>query len=168
MPLSIRPITLTAARAFAGQYLPRPAPHAWRYGLSLHDGDRVVAVIFVGRPAARALDDGRTLQVSALVTDGTTSVASPKLLAAALDISRRMGYGRMVAYLDDDEPADAFRAAGWTRSHRTRRRPWRRRGRPVQAHGDGPRPGRTCWLAPGSVPVMATAAAAGKEAPCTA
>jgi hypothetical protein len=52
------------------------------------DGDVLVGVAIVGRPAARCLDDGLTLEVTRTATDGTRN-ANSLLYAAAWRASRR-------------------------------------------------------------------------------
>ena len=61
----------------------------FRFGASL-DG-KLVGVIQVGRPVSRNLDDGKTLEVVRLCTDGTKDVCS-FLYSKAARIAKEMGY----------------------------------------------------------------------------
>jgi hypothetical protein len=66
----------------------------------------------VGRPVARHLDDGWTVEVNRVATDGTRNACS-MLYAASWRAARAMGYRRMVTYTLDTEPGTSLRAAGW-------------------------------------------------------
>lgn len=64
-----------------------------------------------GRPVARHLDDGWTLEVNRLCTDGTRNACS-MLYAAAWRAARAMGYKRLIPYILDTESGTSLRAAG--------------------------------------------------------
>lgn len=66
----------------------------------------------MGRPVSRHLDDGWTLEVNRLCTDGTRNACS-MLYAAAWRAARAMGYKRVVTYILDTENGASLRAAGW-------------------------------------------------------
>ena len=70
--LEIVPMTLKEANAFVEQNHRHHGPvvgHKFSIGLS--DGEKIVGVAIVGRPVARHLDDGWTLEVNRLCTDGS-------------------------------------------------------------------------------------------------
>lgn len=74
--LEICPMTLREANAYVEQYHRHHGPvvgHKFSIGLS--DGEKIVGVAIVGRPVARHLDDGWTLEVNRLCTDGTRNPA---------------------------------------------------------------------------------------------
>jgi len=75
-------------------------------------GSNVVGVIVAGRPVARHLDDGFTLEVTRCCTDGTANAAS-MLYGACWRIAREMGYHRLLTYILVDEPGTSLKAAGW-------------------------------------------------------
>lgn len=75
-------------------------------------GGRLCGAAIVGRPVARLLDDGLTLEVNRLVTDGTPNACSA-LYGAAARAARAMGYVRIFTYTRVDEPGTSLRAAGW-------------------------------------------------------
>jgi hypothetical protein len=76
------------------------------------DGKLVGAAICM-RPACRALDDGRTIEVCRLVTDGTKDACS-FLYGSCARIARDMGYDKIATYILDSEPGASLRGAGWT------------------------------------------------------
>jgi len=64
------------------------------------------------RPACRALDDGKTLEVCRLATDGTDNACS-LLYATCAKIAKLMGYRRIQTYTLMTEPGISLRAVGW-------------------------------------------------------
>lgn len=66
----------------------------------------------IGRPVARMIDDGWTLEVNRVATDGTKNACSI-LYAAAWRAARALGYRKLVTYILDTEPGTSLRAAGW-------------------------------------------------------
>lgn len=113
--MTIRPITLRAARAFIGQHhrhnLP---PRGWRYGAALYDGDELVGVATAGQPVARVLDDGLTLEVTRVCTVGTKN-ASTMLYGAIGRAAKALGYHRLITYTLKTEPGTSLEAAGFRR-----------------------------------------------------
>ena len=111
--LEVCPLTLKEANAFVEQYHRHHSPvvgHKFSIGCS--DGEKIVGVVIVGRPVSRHLDDGWTLEVNRLCSDGTRNVCS-MLYAAAWRAARAMGYKRLVTYILDTESGVSLRAAGW-------------------------------------------------------
>lgn len=111
--LEVCPMTLKEANAFVEQYHRHHGPvvgHKFSIGCS--DGEKIVGGVIVGRPVSRHLDDGWTLEVNRLCSDGTRNVCS-MLYAAAWRAARAMGYKRLVTYILDTESGVSLRAAGW-------------------------------------------------------
>lgn len=82
----------------------------FRFGASL-DG-KLVGVIQVGRPVSRHLDDGKTLEVVRLCTDGTKDVCS-FLYSKAARIAKEMGYEKIITYILCSEQGTSLKACGW-------------------------------------------------------
>ncbi|GLI00644.1 XF1762 family protein [Phytohabitans aurantiacus] len=57
----------------------------------------LVGVAIVGRPVARHLDDGLTLEVTRVATDGHRNACS-LLYAAAWHAAKALGYRRLITY----------------------------------------------------------------------
>ena len=74
--------------------------------------DRVCGVAIVGRPVARGIDDGWTLEVNRVATDGTPN-ANSSLYGAARRAAFALGYRRLVTYTLASEPGSSLRGAGW-------------------------------------------------------
>jgi hypothetical protein len=75
------------------------APAGSRFCLGVADNNSVLhAAAIVGRPFARHLDDGFTLEVSRAATDGTRD-ADSMLYRSAERAAEALGYRRLVTYL---------------------------------------------------------------------
>jgi hypothetical protein len=111
--LTITPVTLQTAKAFVAwihRHLGPPVGAKFAIGVQTDDGT-LVGVVIVGRPVARAHDDGRSAEVTRLATDGTPNACSA-LLGAAWRAARAMGYRRLITYTRADEPGTSLHAAG--------------------------------------------------------
>lgn len=121
MGLRLVPVEFAAAASFVDRnhrHHRRPAGHKFSVGVA-NDSDELVGVAMVGRPVARFLDDGMTLEVNRTCTDGTPN-ANSMLYGAAARGAFAMGYRRVVTYTqpaadgsDSGESGSSLRAAGW-------------------------------------------------------
>lgn len=121
--LTIRPITLRDANAYVATHHRHNQPttgHKW--SLALYDDDRLCGVAIAGQPIARKLDDGLTIEVRRLCTDGTKDACS-KLYGACARVAREMGYRKIITYTLISEPGTSLRASGWTNCGETGGRP---------------------------------------------
>lgn len=118
--LMVRPISLSDAKAFCAimhrhQICGKQRPvQGHKFSLSVWCRERLCGVAIVGRPVARHLDDGLTLEVRRVATDGTRNSCS-MLYAVAARAARAMGYERMLTYILASEPGASLRAAGCVR-----------------------------------------------------
>ena len=96
--LVLQPITFKEANEFIKEHhrhhLP---PQGWKFGIAVNNGDKVVGIVTVGRPVARQLDDGLTLEVTRCCTDGTKNACS-MLYGAAWRAGKALGYKKMITY----------------------------------------------------------------------
>jgi len=117
-------------------------PVGHKFSIGCADGERVCGVAIVGRPVSRGLDDGWTLEVTRLATDGTPHACSC-LYAAAWRAARAMGYRKVVTYILDTEPGTSLKAAGWSMVAQTDGGSWSCKSRPrVDKH---PLQGKLRW-----------------------
>lgn len=72
-------------------------------------------VAICGRPVARALDDGRTLEVNRTCTDGDILGANSKLYAVARVVAKAMGYRRLITYTQAGETGVSLKVVGFVR-----------------------------------------------------
>lgn len=122
-----------------------PAGHIFSIGAADQE-DRLVGVAIVGRPVARHLDDGTTLEVTRTCTDGTSNVNS-LLYGAAWRAAKALGYGRLITYTQADETGTSLRAAGWrVMAERRARKGWDVPSRP-RDNGSYLSSERTLWEA---------------------
>ena len=77
--------------------------HRDKYRLGCEIDGKLVGVVQVGRPVARALCDGKTLEVVRLCSDGTPQVCS-YLYGAAARIAKELGYSKIITYILKSEP----------------------------------------------------------------
>ena len=111
--LEITPITLAEANAFVASYHRhhKPTPGA-KFSIAVSRDEIVHGVCIVGRPVARMLDDGWTLEVNRVCTDGARNACS-MLYGAAWRAAKAMGYRRLITYTLPEEGGASLRAAGW-------------------------------------------------------
>lgn len=113
MTLALRPVTLREARAFVvAHHRHNRPPKGWLFGAGLYAGDELAAVAIAGRPLARALDDGATLEVTRVCTLDQRNAAS-RLYGALCRAGKALGYARAVTYTLASEPGSSVRAAGF-------------------------------------------------------
>lgn len=111
--LTVVPCELSEANAFVEQHHRHHRPVVGhKFSLAVTDGATVRGVAIIGRPVARALDDGWTLEVTRVATDGARNACSA-LYGAAWRASRAMGYRKLVTYTLDSEAGTSLRGAGW-------------------------------------------------------
>ncbi|WP_433221608.1 XF1762 family protein [Microtetraspora malaysiensis] len=131
------PVTLQTARAFVAwtkRHLPPLQRATFAIGVATEDGT-LVGVAIAGRPVARSFDDGFTVEVTRLSTDGTANACSA-LLGVAWRAARAMGNRRLITYTLASEPGTSLRAAGLRRvAERPARSGWNTPSRPRATHG---------------------------------
>lgn len=114
--LRLKPITFRAACAFvAAHHRHHKPPRGHKFSIGVLDGERLCGVAMVGRPVARAYDDGWQAEVIRTCTDGTPHVNS-MLYGACRRATFAMGYRRVFTYIHADEGGVSLRAAGWVKT----------------------------------------------------
>lgn len=116
--------------------------HKFSIGAAL--GETLVGVVIVGRPVSRRRDDGDTLEVTRLATDGvkyptgklnrngdpTFYNPCSLLYGAAARATFALGFRRIGTYIRADEPGTSLTAAGWREIGSTPGRSWSVPSRP--------------------------------------
>ncbi len=144
--LTIVPMDFAEANAFVAKHHRhhKPMPGC-KFSIGVAKGGEVVGVAMVGRPVARMLDDGWTLEVNRVATDGSRNACS-MLYGAAWRTAKAMGYRKLVTYILDTEPGTSLTAAGWKCIGQAGGGSWGRADRPrVDKH---PTQGKIRWEAP--------------------
>lgn len=112
--LHLVPLTLSLANEHVAAWHRhnRPVPGA-KFCVGAADDDGLLrAVAIAGRPVARHFDDGDTIEVLRVASDGTPNTTS-MLYAACSRASFALGYRRVITYTQANESGSSLRAAGW-------------------------------------------------------
>ena len=127
----IRPITLRQANIYVKERHRHNIPtNGHKYSVACYDGDRLCGVAISGQPVARELDDGLTIEIRRVCTDGTYNACSI-LYGACSRIAKEMGYKRVVTYTLQSEPGTSLKASGFIKDGETRNgKSWNMPGRP--------------------------------------
>lgn len=112
MSLSLCTLDFSSAAFVTAHHRRHTPPAGHKFSLGAIDGDKLVGVVIVGRPVARMRDDGVTLEVTRLCTDGTRNACS-FLYGAAARATFALGYRRIGTYILKSEPGTSLKAAGW-------------------------------------------------------
>jgi len=113
MSLKVVPITLDEANAFVARHHRHHQPVVGhKFSIAIATNAIVHGVAVIGRPVARSLDDGWTLEVNRCCTDGTRNACS-MLYGAAWRAAKAMGFRRLITYTLQNEGGASLRAAGW-------------------------------------------------------
>lgn len=111
--LTIVPINFDEACAhIAANHRHHKSPVGHKFSLAVSDGESIRGVATVGRPVARHLDDGFTLEVNRVATDGARNACS-MLYGAAWRAAKALGYRRLITYTLPEEGGTSLRAAGY-------------------------------------------------------
>ncbi|MFD6898658.1 XF1762 family protein [Streptomyces diastaticus] len=119
--LHLVPVRSRQAKEFVRtwhRHHPPPAGQIFAVGAADETGV-LRAVAIVGRPVARHLDDGATLEVTRTVSDGTRN-ANSLLYGASWRAAKALGYRRLITFTQEGESGASLRGAGW---HLIARRP---------------------------------------------
>jgi hypothetical protein len=106
------PLHLRQANQFVAQHHRHSLPTTgckWVIGVA--EGGKLVGVAICGRPICRRLDDGKTLEILRVCTDGTPNTCS-FLYGRCARIARLMGYSRVITYTLESEGGASLRAVG--------------------------------------------------------
>jgi len=98
--VSLRTVPVTFAQAsqfVADWHRHHRPPRGHKFSLGVADAEVLVGVAIVGRPVARMLDDGLTLEVTRVATDGCRNACS-LLYAATWQAAKALGYRRLITY----------------------------------------------------------------------
>ena len=115
--LDLVPLTLPAANAFIDlhhrHHAALPGGFAWWAVGAVADG-LLVGVALAGRPTNRNNDDGQTVEVQRVATDGAPNACSA-LYGACQRAAKAIGAARIITYTLDSETGASLRGVGWVR-----------------------------------------------------
>lgn len=111
--IRIVPIDFKEANAFVEQHHRHHKPvTGMKFCLAISDGEHIRGVALVGRPVARHLDNGWTLEVNRCCTDGVRNGCS-MLYGAAWRVAKALGYSRLITYTLPEEGGASLKASNW-------------------------------------------------------
>lgn len=111
--MEIIPITLKAANEYVAKNHRHHKPAAGcKFCIGCEDGGQLVGVAICGRPVSRHYDDGKTLEINRLCTNGARNACS-KLYGACVRIAREMGYTKVITYILASEDGASLKAANF-------------------------------------------------------
>jgi hypothetical protein len=112
--LEIVPMTRAEAQSYVRKWHRHHPPSlggVFQLGIADEDG-RIRGVAMVGRPVARGLQDGFTLEVNRVATDGCPNACSA-LYGASWRAARALGWRKLITYTLARESGSSLRGAGW-------------------------------------------------------
>jgi hypothetical protein len=111
--LTIVPIKQDEAKAFINQkHRHHKAPIGSIFQIAVAKDEKIVGVAMVGRPVSRHLDNGWTLEVNRLCTDGTKNACS-MLYSASWRVAKNLGYKKLITYILSEETGASLKASNW-------------------------------------------------------
>ena len=111
--LEIKPIHLKDANEYVKRYHRHNLPTVGgKFAVACYDDERMCGVAICGRPTARKLDDGQTLEIYRNCTDGTKNACS-KLYGACVRIAKEMGYTKVITYILESENGASVKASNF-------------------------------------------------------
>jgi hypothetical protein len=106
------PLHLREANEFVAQHHRHNLPvTGCKFAVGAAVDGKLVGVAIAGRPVARRLDDGKTLEVLRVCTDGTPN-ANSFLYGRVKRVALLLGYSRVITYTLEEESGASLRAVG--------------------------------------------------------
>lgn len=123
-------LTLREANDFVAQHhRHHPPVVGHKFSIGAVKNGQIVGVCIVGRPVSRMRDDGATLEITRLCTDGSRNACS-FLYGAAARATFALGYKRLGTYIMSSEGGASLRASGWRQIGSVSARSWNTPSRP--------------------------------------
>ena len=111
--MEIVPISFKEACEFISKHHRHHKPsRGHKFSIAVARDGEIIGVATVGRPVARGLQDGWTLEVNRVCTDGTKNACS-MLYGASWRVAKEMGYKKLITYTLPKEGGASLRGAGW-------------------------------------------------------
>lgn len=115
--VDVVPLTLPIANEFIERHHRHhgilPGGFAW-WAVGAIVNAQLVGVALAGRPTNRNNDDGQTVEVQRLASDGSPNVCSA-MYGACARAAKAIGARRIITYTLNDESGASLRGSGWKR-----------------------------------------------------
>lgn len=106
------PLHIREANEFVAQHHRHSLPTVGgKFAIGVSVEGTLVGVAIAGRPVARKVDDGKTLEVLRVCTDGTPN-ANSFLYGRVKRIASLMGYSKVITYTLAEESGASLKAVG--------------------------------------------------------
>lgn len=111
--MRIVPLTFRYAKQYISEnHRHNPDIVGCKFAIGCFDDGRIVGVAVCGRPVSRYLDDGETLEINRVCTDGTKNACS-MLYGACCRIAKEMGYRKVITYTLQSETGASVKASNF-------------------------------------------------------
>lgn len=112
---NIIPISLKQANDYVTVYhRHHKAVRGCKFCIALADeNNNIVGVAICGRPVSRYYDNGTTLEINRLCTNGYKNACS-RLYGACVRIAKEMGYKKIITYILESENGASLKASNFT------------------------------------------------------
>jgi len=128
------PLTVNEANAFVlAHHRHHPPVRGHKFSLGAATDEGIVAVAMLGRPVARGLDDGWTIEINRLCVAehlARSGNAASWLLGRCRRAAAALGYRRIITYTLATESGVSLRAAGYRVLYTVAGRSWTTPSRP--------------------------------------
>lgn len=122
--MQVAPIHIKEANAFIAKYHRHRLPTiGGKFAVAAIHRGKLAGVAVAGRPVARRVDDGKTIEVLRVCTDGTPNCCS-FLYARVAKIGRLLGYRKVIISTLEEESGASLRAVSWRVACKVRVRKW--------------------------------------------
>ena len=111
--MKIVPVTFKYAKEFVSNYhRHNPNVVGCKFAIACIEGNVMIGVAICGRPVSRYLDDGKTLEINRVCTNGAANACS-MLYGACCRIAKEMGYERVITYTLQSETGASVKASNF-------------------------------------------------------
>jgi len=127
--MKVKPMTLRAAREYVNaNHRHHRAPQGGLFAVGCEADGQMIGCAIVGKPVARMLNDGATVEITRVCTDGTRNACS-FLYRVCVRVANAMGYRRVLTYTLATESGASLRGAGFKKAATTAGGTWSRPSR---------------------------------------
>lgn len=133
--MKVIPLDLKRANDFVALHHRHNDPTSGhKFSIGLEVNGELVGVGIAGRPIARALDNGRTLELRRICVKDNLKNGCSKLIAQLRRIGQLMGYERIITYTLQKESGASLRAVKAHCAAKVAPSNWTRKGRETKHH----------------------------------
>lgn len=111
--MEIVPVTFKYAKQYIKEnHRHNPNIAGCKFAIGLKNNNGICGVAVCGRPVSRYLDDGETLEINRVCTNGEKNACS-KLYGACCRVAKEMGYKRVITYTLESEDGASVKASNF-------------------------------------------------------